>query len=192
MITCDNDYTIRLASQLTIDKNMTIDGTGHNVTASGDTNGDDTGDVRVFYVNPGITFNLNQLTVTKGNASPSLGSGIYTQGTVNVTNSIFTDNSNWYGGIYAYSGTVNVTNSTFSGNRDSIGIYNGTVNVTNSTLANPSVNNFDFNSGGSGTVTAKNVIVVKGGGQNCVSSRFTASSANNLADNASCGASFTN
>ncbi|MBI4771110.1 MAG: Ig-like domain repeat protein, partial [Chloroflexi bacterium] len=72
-ITFNSDYTIHLASQLTISKNLTIDGAGHNVTVSGDTDGDGTGNVRVLQVNSGVTFNLNGLTIAKGNAGGGFG-----------------------------------------------------------------------------------------------------------------------
>ncbi|MFZ5920285.1 MAG: choice-of-anchor Q domain-containing protein [Chloroflexota bacterium] len=134
----DNDYTIPLASELNIDRNLTIDGAGHNVTVSGDTNSDGTGDVRMFDVYPGVTFNLNQLTATKGNAGS--GGGIYNNGgTLNVTNSTFSGNNAPYGGaIYNNDGTVSLTNGTFSANSASNGgaIFNfsGAVHIINSTF----------------------------------------------------------
>ncbi len=137
--------TIVLTTTITIDKNLTVDGVGQSVTISG-------GDaVRVFTVNSGKTFNLQNLSVTHGtapgNGNSGSGAGVYNSGTLNVTNVTFSDNSADYagGGIFS-TGTLNVTNSTFSGNSGGYGggiaIFNGTSAVTNST--------FSGNSGGYG------------------------------------------
>ncbi len=180
-ITFDGDYTIVLASQLIIDRNVTIDGIGHGVTVSGNHA------VRVFYIARGVTFNLSNLTVANGNVGTSgvgggiynnrgtlnvtsgtfsgnyasLGGGIYSDGdnTLTVTSSTFTGNSARYsgGGINTQS-TLNVTTSTFTGNSATYGggIYNaiGTTDVANSTFTD---NSADWNGGGiyvhSGTVT---------------------------------------
>ncbi|MCU0502906.1 MAG: hypothetical protein MUC51_14290 [Anaerolineae bacterium] len=132
--------TITLASTITISTDTTLDGAGQTVTIHGNDA------VRVFYVNSGVTFNLQNLTVSHGSATA--GGGIYNAGgTVNVINStvnynISTATSTGGGGIYNAGGTLNVTNSTLDSNRTLAqsshggGIYNagGTLNVTNSTL----------------------------------------------------------
>ena len=71
--------TIRLATELTLAKNVTIDGSAlaTQVTISGDTNNDSTGDVRLFTVNSGVTATFKNLTFTKGNAL-SYGCLLYT------------------------------------------------------------------------------------------------------------------
>ena len=158
--------TITLTSTITISANTSIDGTGQTVTISGNNA------VRVFVVNSGITFSLNNLTIANGNSTIyGGGGGIYNNGgTVTVTNSIFSGNSaSAYegGGIYNNAGTVTVTNSTFSNNSvpnggsssGGGGIYNtgGTVTVTNSTFSG----NYDvaynggciYNQSGTSTVT---------------------------------------
>ncbi len=144
-ITFSGDYTITLASQLTIEKDLTIDGAGHTVAINGNHA------VRVFYVNSGYTFNLQNLTVTGGNCGDACGGGgLYNSAgsTVNVVNSTFSDNINpdpsFGGGLYNESGTLNVTSSIFSNNSASYaggGIFNwsGTLNVTNSTFFSNSV-----------------------------------------------------
>ena len=112
-ITFAGDYTIPLTSELTISQNLTIDGESHSVTVSGEYV------TRVFYVNSGVTFHLNNLTVTKGRVTSAYGGGLFnSNGTVNVTNSAFSDNSATGGGGLCNfkAGTLNVTNSTFSGN----------------------------------------------------------------------------
>ena len=135
-ITFSDNYTIHLASELVIGKNLTIDGAGHSVTVSGNNA------TRVFYVNGGVTFNLQNLTVTGSNASGDYGGGISNKGSLAVSNCSFTGNIALYGsGIYNEN-TLTVTNSTFSGNSVSAyggvgaGIHNtGTLTVTGCTFS---------------------------------------------------------
>ena len=69
-----------------IDRDVTIDGAGTTVIISGG------GAVGVFVVNPGVTLNLNKLTVADGKAD--YGGGIHNDGgTVTVSNSTFSGNS---------------------------------------------------------------------------------------------------
>jgi VCBS repeat-containing protein/predicted outer membrane repeat protein len=150
--------TIHLASTLTLSQNVTLDGSvlASQVTLSGDTDGDGTGDVRVFYVNSGVTFDLQNLTVANGYADE--GGGIFNDGgTLNVTDSTFSGNhaESDGGGIFTQS-TLSVTNSTFSGN--SAGSNGGAIlnyhviTVTNSTFSGNSavgggaIANFDARS----------------------------------------------
>ena len=147
--------TITLGSTLpAISDDLTIDGSAHAVTVSGNNS------VRVLQVNASKTLNLNALTIAKG-SSPN-GGGIANSGTLNVTNCTFSGNnaagSNG-GALYGGSGALTVTNSTFSGNgaAQGGGIYNdgGTVNVTNSTFSgNGGTTNGSgvFNNGGSATL----------------------------------------
>ncbi len=113
-INFNGDYTISLASTLAISKNVTIDGVGHSVTVSGNSQ------CTVFIVSQSIAFNLNNVTVADGHG-PSSG-GIYNyRGTVAVTNSTFSSNTATAatpsgGAIRNYGGTLTVTNSTFSSN----------------------------------------------------------------------------
>ncbi|NVN90368.1 MAG: hypothetical protein HXX11_07150, partial [Desulfuromonadales bacterium] len=67
--------TITLVSELTIGRDMTIDGVGQNITVSGNDS------VRVFYVNSDVTFNLKNLIVTNGLSES--GGGLYNKGTLN-------------------------------------------------------------------------------------------------------------
>jgi PKD repeat protein len=146
-ITFDGDYTIVLASHLTINRNVTIDGAGHSVTVSGNNA------VRVFVVDPGATLNINHLIVAYGSARTIIpgftddpdGGGIHNQGTLNVTDSVFSGNGARYGwghggAIFSAYGTVTVTNTTVSDNGAMFGSaifnYQGTLNVTNSTITN--------------------------------------------------------
>ncbi len=154
--------TITLTSRITISKDTTIDGTGQNVTISGNNS------VPVFLVNSGVNATLNSLTITNGNAGGD-GGGIMNFGTLTVTNSTISGNSAFGniggGGIYN-SGTLTLTSSTISGNSASIiggggGIANdGTLTVTNSTISGNSASNAGIGGGGgifnNGTLTVTN------------------------------------
>lgn len=155
VITFAGDYTIYLANQLTISRNMTIDGTGRSVTISGDT-GNPMGPVRAFQVEAGTAFNLARLTITTAsesdtgggggggggirnfgsmavsdvaisNCSGSTGGGIYNEGTAILTNVILDGNFGYVGGGIYNAGELTVANSTFSGN---FGYYGGDSLVT--------------------------------------------------------------
>ncbi len=152
--------TITLTSgQLTISKNLTIQGPGANqLTISGDQLS------RVFEVNAnqpvvlsgltisnghsaigGAIFNHSTLTISGCTVSNSRtfivgsGGGIFNSGTLTVSNcTVSGDFANIGGGIYN-SGTMTVSNSTVFGNKSSYngaGIYNrGTLTVSGSTLS---------------------------------------------------------
>ena len=168
-ITFNGAYTITLGSALAIDKNLTIDGSGHSVTISG------ADSYRVFVISTeSVNITLNRLTVANG-FNDKNGGAIYNIGTLNINNCAFLNNvldhGDNGGAIYnSGSGVLNVTNSTFSGNRLVVSpggsaIYSGgTLNVTNST--------FSGNDGTTiqtfGTATLKNTIVTNStGGNNC-------------------------
>ncbi|HNO92799.1 MAG TPA: choice-of-anchor Q domain-containing protein, partial [Anaerolineales bacterium] len=159
--------TIQLAATLTLDKNVTIDGSSlaSQVTISGDTDGNGTGNVRVFDVNHNVTATLNNLAITKGtnrNISSEIGGGgISNLGTLTVLNCVFSDNSaDRGGGIFnTDGGTLTVLNSTFAHNSavtdDGGGIanWNGTLTITDSAF---SYNSAYYAGGGifnAGTVT---------------------------------------
>ncbi len=155
--------TITLASELAIDKDLTIQGPGANLLTISGNNA-----VRIFNIGsitPAINITLSGLTIANGKVTGSsvFGGGIanFSTLTLNVTNSTLTNNSATAtvgnnrrgdgGGIFNNIGTVNVTNSTLTNNSATAtggsnnsgyggGIFNhtGTVNVTNSTLTNNS------------------------------------------------------
>ena len=87
------DGTITLASTITNDFDLTLDGSGRGVTISGG------GAVRVFYVSTNIGLTLINLTIANG-----LG-------------------TNGGGGVYNASGTLSATNCTFLGNGASPSLY---------------------------------------------------------------------
>jgi len=166
-ITFDGDYTIVLANHLTIDRNVTVDGVGHSITVSGNQA------VRVFVVNPDVTFNLSNLTVADGNAGIGYpGGGIYNRGMLNVTNSVFSGNRAQDGaGIYVDLGTASVTDSTFTNNFanwEGGGIY------VNSAVVTVAGSNFNSNSAecgpaihNAGTLSVTNTAITDGFAQYC-------------------------
>ena len=123
VITFGGNYTIVLADQLEIARDMTIDGAGHYVTLSGDHA------VRVFYVYPGVSFNLQNLNVIAGKANQDEnattggeGGGLFADhATVNISGVTFAgnqaDGDSWgFGGgaIFSVSGNLTLTDVTFS------------------------------------------------------------------------------
>jgi hypothetical protein len=139
--------TIILTSTIVIASDTTIDGTGQNVTISGDHA------VPVFGVPPGVKLNLKKLTIANGSAVA--GGGGSNDGTLTVTNCTFTGNSADVGGAIAndQGATLTVTNSMFTGNSATIGaggIQNrvgATLTVTGSTFT---ANEGTFSGGGIG------------------------------------------
>ena len=104
---------ITLTNTIMIAADTTIDGSGQDVTISGNDA------VRVLAVNSGVTFNLNALTIAHGAVGDyEAGGGISMRdGTLTVSNSTFAGNSaHGGGGIYKAGGAATLTNSTFSGN----------------------------------------------------------------------------
>ncbi|MEZ4681356.1 MAG: choice-of-anchor Q domain-containing protein [Caldilineaceae bacterium] len=122
IITFDGDYyMIRLASTLTIDGNLTIDGTGQSIILSGDSDGDGTNDVRVLEVSSSGNLTIQQLKIADGtNTDTAGGGGIYNQGQLQVHDSYFADNSatatGFGGGAIQNNGAMTVTTSLFTTN----------------------------------------------------------------------------
>jgi hypothetical protein len=159
--TCSGTITLTAANggAISISSNTKIDGTGQNVTISGGNA------VQVFMVPKGVKLKLNQLTISGGIASAfnSSGGGIYSAGSLIVTNSTFSQNGSNFGGgaIFNSAGTLVVNNCTFfmNGSYYGGGIYNyaGKMTVNNSRFI---FNNFSegfgggiYNLGGRATVT---------------------------------------
>ncbi len=194
-ITFDNDYTIHLASELDLPRNITIDGGAHRVTVSGDSYR------RVFDVWAGAT--LQNLTIVNGYASYPGGGGIYNAGTLALTNCTLSGHYGYRGGAIYNDGTLTVVNSTFSGNR---ALYGG--GIFNAYLQTATLVNCTF-SGNRGTAGASGVhnqygastissnTIIAGSpfssGPNCYKeSGGTFVGGNNLASDGTCGLSFTN
>jgi predicted outer membrane repeat protein len=131
--------TIMLTSTITIAADTTIDGSGQEVTISGNDA------VRVFTVNEGVTLSLNRLTVAHG-YTVSSGGGIYSYGgTLNVSSSTFSGNTAISGGGgIRIAGVVTVSNSIFEDNHagggtaSGGGIMGGLVTVSNSIFSDNS------------------------------------------------------
>lgn len=137
-------HTIRLASIITITKNLIIDGSTTGVIVSGDTTGDGTGDTRVFGVTGGgVTVQFNNFTIEHGRWMGTnfsdYGAGIRLEG-ANLTLNNMTLRNNlatFGGGIFQWSGTLTVNDSSFSSNSGGGGaIYKqqGTATVNRSTF----------------------------------------------------------
>ena len=149
--------TITLASQLVIDKSLTITGPGASTLTISGNNA-----VRAFQVSAGGNLNLSGVTIANGRPTDSnFGGGIFNLGTVTVSNSTFSNNTaiGASGAIDNTNGTLTVTNSTFSNNTarsgGAIENFQGTVTVTGSTFTG---NRATSNDGGTienfqGTVT---------------------------------------
>ncbi len=124
-ITFANTVTspITLASELVINKNLTIQGPGANLLSISGNNVN-----RVFYIAPATVATLDGLTVTQGNGAGAVssgsGGGIFNdQGNLTLTNSTVTGNSasggGQAGGIYNLGGTAAISRSTISNNDSS-------------------------------------------------------------------------
>jgi CSLREA domain-containing protein len=144
--------------------------------------------VQIMLVAPGATLNLNNLKVANGSAGEgNSGGGIFSDGTLTVTNTTFSGNSaGASGGAVASSdGTLTVINTTFSGNSagtrgGAIDSSFGTLTVINSTFSGNAGNSGGAidNFGGTLTVTnstlSGNSASSLGGGISNISSEFNA------------------
>ncbi len=119
-------------SDITIDHTMTIIGEGKDQTVI---NGLDS--ARIFTVNPGVTFNLKNLTIS--HAKSYQGSGVLNLGTTNIEGCKFT---NCYTTYFMLCGGAAICNE-----------FEATLNVKNSDFIN---NNADLSmSSGGGAIMAK-------------------------------------
>jgi LPXTG-site transpeptidase (sortase) family protein len=135
-ITFDAGYTIHVLSTLTIDKSLTIDGSGHTVTISGDNAR------QVFSIQSSGVVTLRHLTIANGLTSSSDGGGINNAGWLALVDCTMTGNTARIGSAIYNTGTLSVKDSTISGNTASAGgagggIFNnsgGTATIENSRL----------------------------------------------------------
>jgi hypothetical protein len=153
-------FTSSVIFQYTIQKNLTIDGSGQTVILDGNRHGGDDYigpfGSSIFLVTSNATLTLNGLTIENGVGgtysscmdgcpqTDAAGAITVEQGTVTITNSTLTNNitAGLFGGgaISATLGTVNIDNSTLSGNTswDKGGVIEAlvsTLNITNSTFS---------------------------------------------------------
>ena len=157
------NQTITLASQLLIDKELTIHGESNAVKLSGNKA------TRLFEITAGNVVALTNLTILNGEVSNDDGGGILNQGSLTVTNCWFDGNgtvgiSGDNGGAIDNRGTLTIVGSTFTNNTSTAGggaienVGGGTTTITNSTF----YNNSAANNGGAiynyaGTVSLNNV-----------------------------------
>lgn len=155
--------TITLTATLTIMADTTIDGGVQNITLSGNN------EIRLFYVDSGVTLSLNNLTIANGYAAGD-GGGVYNEGTVTVSNSTFSGNSangdNSAGGGIFNAKTLIVSNSIFfensangissTGGGGAIHNGDGTLIVSDSTFSGNYSGNYGGGINSSGTVTVSN------------------------------------
>jgi hypothetical protein len=164
--------TIVLGCDITLDKNLTIDGSGltPHVQISGG------GSVRVFGIPEGLTIAIYHLDILDGNA-PSGGGIDILASTLTVSNTTFSGNSADDGGaIDVNGGTLFVTDCSFVGN--SAAVYGGAIDnnmgttiIVGSTFSGNSSNQYGggvFNDHGDVTVTnstfSGNSATLEGGG----------------------------
>lgn len=138
--------TINLTGgQIVIDKNLTVNAPTNLTIDANLTN-------RIFYVNQGVTFNLNGGTLTRGLAPPGgSGGAIVNYGTIELYNSTISYSSaptGDGGGGIANFGILDVTSSTINNNsaQNGGGIANNTsgsgrVNLVNTTISGNAATN---------------------------------------------------
>ena len=127
--------TITLNSQLSIDRNLTIDGLGANLLSLSGNNAS-----RVFQINNGATVTLEGLTIANGFGNNLTGGGIENNGTLTISNSRLTNNRANYGAGINNTGSLTLLNSTIDNNTaiyggGGINADMGTVNIYNSTIS---------------------------------------------------------
>jgi len=109
------NYIVRLASEVEITREVTIDGANRTVSISGDSDNNGSNDVRLFSVASGATLTLRNLTLKRADGTD--GGAIANRGTLVVVNSTFTSNTaSGYGGAIYNIGTLTVTGSAFIAN----------------------------------------------------------------------------
>jgi hypothetical protein len=164
LITCSG--TITVASPIVVSRSVTLDGSGVSATISGG------GVRRVFSVSNGVSFVVNNITISDGSAT-SGGAILNEGGSVTLNNVALNNNrASLSGGAIAnLSGTLTASNCTFNGNQVNASstvelassasggaVFNGegaTANIRASTFANNSVT--------AGSAIANTVFVSNGG-----------------------------
>jgi hypothetical protein len=206
-ITFSADYTITLASQLTIDKSLTITGTGEGQTIIQANASPNTANYRVFYITAGDV-TLENMTIQHGQPNGVGGGGIWisTNGIVTINSCTVNSNSVTVGagggGVYIENtGTVNINNSSIINNTTPISPLNNrgggifvlggaTLNLTSSNISNniakygAGICNYSGTLNINHSTVALNTGSVSGGGiyngnsMNIVNSTITGNSAN--------------
>ena len=103
--------TISLTSEINLDKNLTLDGSGLSYQVQVIA----TGSVRLFLVSTGVTVTIDRLYM--GNSTAPTGGAIYNDGDLTVSNSTFAGSSaTSLGGAIYNNSSLTIANSTFLGN----------------------------------------------------------------------------
>jgi hypothetical protein len=106
-------FAIVFSSQKTITANVTIDGANLATLSGGNS-------TRLFYVSPGVTLTLKNLTVSNGNSGAADAGAIFSSGSLVIDNCHFLNNhtgtNNFSGGAILNTGPLTITNSEFAGN----------------------------------------------------------------------------
>lgn len=153
------------------------------------------------------TLTLNDSTVSGNTNASCYGGGIFNDGgTVNLVDSTVSGNSSgiWGGGIFDFGGTTNIVNSTIADNYASsygggIMTTDSTITVVNSTLVNNQAHGGSGAGGGGiynrnaddSIVFRNSFITGSSPGGDCAGYPLAAGTANNLADDGTCGSGFT-
>src|SRR5712692_8996698 len=147
---------VRTEANITVNKNLTIQGQGAaNTAVDGNAAGS------VFIINNGVTATIQDMTIRNGSSiTYGYGGGIYNLGTLTLSNSTLTGNAAdaGGGGIFNYTGTLTLSNSTFTGNSASGVLYTfggaifnrgGAITIGSSTLSDNSASGY-YGGGGDG------------------------------------------
>ncbi|MCX6050463.1 MAG: right-handed parallel beta-helix repeat-containing protein, partial [Chloroflexi bacterium] len=138
VISFGGDYSIYLDSTLNIDKQLTIDGAGHNITVSGDSGNDGSRDVQPFKIEASGVVTITYMSIVNGTdasaGSSNNGGGILNYGALTLNHITMTDNvGKRFGGAINNGGTLTVNDSTIM-NNDGGDYGGGILNYTTATI----------------------------------------------------------
>jgi Secretion system C-terminal sorting domain len=125
---------------LFINKDLTIQGAGADVTIVQAHASQNSASDRVFRINYGITVLIDGITIRHGKKTDS-GAGIMSQANLTITNCSITNNNivtsgiRYGAGIACYSGNLSITNSTISNNYITSSYYDGEYNLGSAIFA---------------------------------------------------------
>ncbi|MFN2577805.1 MAG: choice-of-anchor Q domain-containing protein [Pyrinomonadaceae bacterium] len=155
----ENGGTIVLGSELTIGRNLTIDGpdaANQKVTVSGNNVS------RVFNIQSGKTDTIRDLTISGGNTA-NQGGGILNDGTLTLINCTVSGNTAQAGGGILNTGMLTLTNSTVCNNSVNLAgggiLNNSTLTLTNSTVSGNAADRDGGGISGIGTLALTNCTI---------------------------------